>query len=127
MDNHAEQRNDRRAIRRRPAAHVVPVVRHPQEALVDGRGIEMTDWHDRTLADYLADAEDAYGLPERSGGHTWTEGTQGRVCTHCGQRWAEVVGATDEAIQQPHYAHDGLGEWEQKMPDLFETMHRTNA
>jgi hypothetical protein len=75
----------------------------------------MTGLHGHMLADYLADAGDAYGLPERSGGHTWTEGTQGRVCTHCGQRWAEVVGATDEAIQQPHYAHDGkLAEWEQK-------------
>jgi hypothetical protein len=75
----------------------------------------MTNWHDHTLADYLTGAGDAYGLAECSGGHTWTEGTQGRVCTYCGRRWAEVVGTTAEAVQQPHYAHDGkLAEWEQK-------------
>jgi hypothetical protein len=75
----------------------------------------MTDGHQATLADYLAGSGDAYGLPERSGGHTWGEQVQGRVCVYCGRRWAEVVGATKEAILEPHYAHSGkLVEWEQK-------------
>jgi hypothetical protein len=75
----------------------------------------MTDWHDRTLADYLTDTGDAYGLAERSGGHTWTEGTRGRVCTRCDRRWAEVVGATTDNLRQPDFAcHGKLIEPEQK-------------
>jgi hypothetical protein len=75
----------------------------------------MTDWHDRTLADYLAGAEDAYGLPEKSGGHTWRNMPHGRVCADCGRRWAEVVGATQDAILKKHYAHIGkLANFEQE-------------
>lgn len=53
------------------------------------------------------DDNPSYGLPGRSGGHVWVEGVQGRHCSACGRRWAEVVGATDEAINQYHYAHAG--------------------
>jgi hypothetical protein len=49
----------------------------------------------------------SYGLAGRSGGHVWQEGPKGRHCGVCGRRWAEVVGATQEAIGRYHYAHAG--------------------
>lgn len=75
----------------------------------------MTNRHNHTLAGHLTAADDAYGLAERSGGHTWSEDTRGRVCARCGRRWAEVVGATTENLRQTDFACTGnLIEPEQK-------------
>jgi hypothetical protein len=75
----------------------------------------MTDASDVSLADCLGASDGAYGLPERSGGHTWREDVQGRVCAGCGRRWAEVVGATTAHVGQKHWAHSQhLVDWEQK-------------
>jgi hypothetical protein len=64
----------------------------------------MTFWETDPAPD---DGKTAYGLAGRSGGHSWQEGMQGRYCSLCGRRWAEVVGATEEAKGQYHYAHAG--------------------
>ena len=65
-------------------------------------GGRTTDWHHSTLEDDRAGAGDAYGLPECSGGRIWRDEPHGRVCADCGRRWAEVVGATEDAIGAKH-------------------------
>lgn len=45
--------------------------------------------------------------PERMAGHVFAEGANGRYCVTCNRRWVEVMGATPEALDQPHWAHIG--------------------
>jgi hypothetical protein len=93
-------------------------VRHPPRPRLDERRPPQTRLDEArrgAMTDSLAGSGGAYGLPERSGGHTWTEGIHGRVCSYCGRRWAEVVGATADALGERDWAHtDILAGYEQQ-------------
>jgi len=47
-------------------------------------------------------------LPARViAGHTFYETPSGRLC-HCGMKWTMLLTATEDAISQPDWAHNGL-------------------